>query len=192
MEDYEIRDVMNRAKHPVIDVRFEITKEYNFRNSNYSVNTGSTFTNVKDLVKSKINGSKMNREKEIEYYLDVKVHNIGNVTANQIAIFIKIPKLILHTDELIVEENDQNENLEIVIENKFRDIIESGTSIGNERLVYSPYRYEPLLPKLFRNFESVKLNDVKCKDTIISWIVQADNAPRRKGTVLLNEIKVIE
>lgn len=107
MKDYEIRDVMNRVSHPLVELEFEIEAEdhYEYRSDSYGFD-------VKVL-------------SHTNFFLRVRPFNSGNVYAKFINYFIELPRAIVHSaqkvkiiDESLVEYYGEN-----VFENRFDPIL---------------------------------------------------------------------
>lgn len=81
MLDYEIRDVMNRQKHPIIELQFEIAREYD---------TEEYYNNASG------GGSKPSPEIEIVYNLYAYPVNKSDVLAKHVCCFVTIPNDILY------------------------------------------------------------------------------------------------
>lgn len=181
MEDYEIRDVMNRSKHPVIELEFELHK---------------TIKNItkKPFVISQLLNTKQDDEKrtEVEYKLKYRLVNKGKVYAKYINCFIYIP-LVLKPDKES-EPNDVDKmtrSFVVFDDNTVRDV----TGFNNMNKEYGPARYDPLLPGVTGRDHSRKLSFADVDDISslpsIWYTVMADNAPERKVVVEWKDIKTI-
>jgi hypothetical protein len=181
MEDYEIRDVMNRGKHPVIELEFELHK---------------TIKNItkKPLVISQLLNPQQDDEirTEIEYKLKYRLVNKGKVYAKYINCFIHIPLVLNPDKESEPDEVDRmTHSFVISDDNTVRDV----TGFNNMNREYGPARYDPLLPGVTGRNHSCKLcfADVDDISTVppIWYSVMADNAPERKVVVEWKDIKTI-
>lgn len=167
MHDYEIRDVMNRSKHPIIDIEFYIQKCKEFI-----------------LSSAVYKGEDCN---QINYYLMYDLVNNGTILANYITVEIELPKNILNYPE--TKNYRDEEYTKEIHNNTTRDIMSFSKGSPN----YGPARYTPLLPKLKDNGYRVTLCDSpKLDNRIINWTIYADNAPPRKGSIQLHQIKFEE
>jgi len=176
MYDYEIRDVMNRSKHPQIEIEFYIQKYKKLGELSYSLPPTSIFEDYK--VKRKI---------KIEHYLKFDLINNGMILANYITVEIELPKNILYDPRKNIY-ND-NEYIKEVHDNTTKDIVED--SDGLPRI--GPARYTPLLPKLKNSDHSIKLCDSpKLDKRMINWTIYADNAHPRSGSIQLDQIRFEE
>jgi hypothetical protein len=177
MDDYEIRDIMNRAKNPVIDLEFKIIIEKRNINNEY------------------INGMPMssfyvNRD-DIYYHnvLDVYARNDGSVYANYIHSYLLIPSQLLENDKYVDYPKEKIENIDYIkfhIDNSKRDRTGSTS--------YGPKRFEPILPQMSQHLEEISLLEgflflLERNEFKLYWDIYADNAPTRKGTIILNSIK---
>jgi hypothetical protein len=177
MEDYEIRDVMNRSKTPIIDLSFSIIQ---------------TTINVIEIVRDSsyiLQEKTEKKSQRIEYKLKIILINNGQVLAKYVNYFVYIPKAIISKDENFKNSKDYDK---IFGDNTLRDLIDSRK--------YGPVRYDPILPGLgFERPLDINLN-IKSKDIIsslpnIKYEMHADNAPERiinvpwKNVNLIQEIK---
>jgi hypothetical protein len=98
MKDYEIRDVMNRAKHPLVELEFEVEK---------------------------IHTKTINSAPHYAIYLKVRPFNGGNVYARFINYFITLPRAIVHPAQKvkIIDESSVEYYGENVFENRFDPIL---------------------------------------------------------------------
>jgi hypothetical protein len=184
MADYEIRDIMNRAKHPVIELGFEIEKE--------------TYE-VKDRFPFPATGSLLGQQqKKKEYRTDVTLRifaiNTGAVFAQYINYFVQLPEDVVGIDEKRYLHELTDGAVEFYGENTFRDVVDVELMpLGGAHRKYGPSRFDPVLPGLRGRPEKLKLVEHPQLDhREVSWIVHADNAPPRIGKVKLNEIPVIK
>lgn len=163
MEDYEIKDVMNRARHPKVEIKFVIEKKTNLIYKNKSIT---------------------------EYYLHILLNNVGYVYANYIIYFIFLPKNILdekfvsnarYINEIIIEISGDNSYL------SYQDYNFKNQKYN--KLIKEP-RYAPLLPGHLTNAKTIKLNSNFQQNSKLLWMVSADNAPKIEGTILLQDIPI--
>ncbi|MCX6155040.1 MAG: ATP-binding protein [Candidatus Kapabacteria bacterium] len=166
MDDYEVKDIMNRATHPKIFLEFVISegKETDlFSNSN-----------------------------ETKRILYVYCRNSGKVYAKFINYFIKIPAKML-PEQLIsnykkIEFNEIPYILFTGDNSNFLNI--SAHSTEKDKSNIESFRNTPLLPGLKRLFASIQLADNCVLDSnIILWNVYADNAPMNESTIKLSYIE---
>ncbi len=183
MYDYEIRDIINRTKHPSIDLEFWITKK------TYEVNPHIP---KMPIFSTDSNGLPIYREpgKEFktDYWLKIRARNNGKVLSNYINAYLTIDSRFL-----IKEDRDDGATTEIFMDNTIRDVVDVKAGFPNPIPRYGPSRYDPILPKQAMKLETVKLNDSFIgSECIIEWIVYADNSEPRKGKISINQIEIIE
>lgn len=187
MYDYEIRDILNRIKSPVIDLELEIQKytyeveQQNFGLPAFSIGTDGMYQKAEPAKEYKTN-----------YTLRIFARNNGRVLANYVNAYIEIPRKYL-------KEKEESENgiSSIFMENTIRDVVDS-TYIptmngGYSSPKYGPSRYDPILPTRCLLLESVKLNDLFIESTdTLEWKIYSDNAEPRNGNIRISEIEIIE
>jgi hypothetical protein len=188
MYDYEIRDVLNRIKAPVIDLELEIIKTtIEIKKPNFNP---ASFTIGKDL--KFVKPPEPAKEYKTYYTLRVYARNNGKMLANYLNAYIKIPEMHLRE-----EYESQNGISNLFMENTIRDIVDSNwvPDIGGGYSIpkYGPSRYDPILPT-----RSLLLKDIKIQDSVfdsdidLEWVVYCDNAEPRNGTYKLSDIKIFE
>jgi len=181
MEDYEIRDVMNRTKHPVIELEFELHK---------------TITNITEKPKRNILNEPLSEDKhytETKYELKYRLVNDGMVYAKYINYFIFIPIEFVPENEKEYGDIDGNNKFYVFSgANTVRDL----TAVDGFKHEYGPTRYNPILPGTKGKVKSIDLcfeNDDSDLSTLqIGYTIAADNAPVRQKVVTLTDIKVVE
>lgn len=181
MEDYEIRDVMNRSKHPVMAIEFELHK--------------TTTHIIEKPLKIAVMYDKREDKHTIEtkYELKYRLLNKGTVYAKYINFFIHVPLILNPNKEKEPEGVDRLKKCFVISgDNTTRDI----TSVRGLSKEYGPARYDPILPGTFGWWKSFELSfdDVDESITLppIWYSVLADNAPERKMIVDWNDIKLFE
>ncbi len=185
MADYEIRDIMNRAKHPVVKLCFEIEK--------------NTYEEAPTFPKISIPGIPTTFEQqEKKYRTDIilKIYplNTGSVYAQYINYFVQLPEDILDEDFARRYKRPQIGMVEYYGENTYRDVVDvKSAGFGGGVLKYGPSRFDPVLPGLKGRSERLRLIDNPNLDQReITWTVHADNALLKSGKIMLSEISVIE
>ncbi len=172
MEDYEIRDVMNRNTTPEIVLDFEIesiTKQLNTSESSYETKTDNT--------------------------LKIIPRNIGSIYANYVNYYITVNKYFLDSEEVKSLKASKDErgvkHVEFYGENTIRDVVGVDDNLHAQ---YGPSRYDPILPKMHTRPEKLKLTSLisQFNDWIIKWKVYADNALPKEGSVKIGDIPVIK
>lgn len=174
MEDYEIRDVMNRSKNPKIDLEFSLVQ--------IEVDVISKVLGVTNGI-----GYKTTHSKRIDYKLQICPLNDGSILAKYINYFIYIPEII------IKDKGYRKESGYSIIygDNTTRDLME----YNGFQKKYGPSRYDPILPDTKGQIMSIAL-DLDNKTNIdqlppIKYSIHADNAPVVQGEVDWKKVKVI-
>ena len=173
MEDYEVRDVMNRSKTPVVNLEFQLVR-----------------TQVEVIEKDYsmiMRGVQEKKSQRVEYELIYRPVNDGQIFAQYINYFIYIPsKLVANQEDLDIE----GDFCIVFGDNTTRDVI--GLEGGHRK--YGPVRYDPILPGIYGKshgidlcFDSVDANNLPC----IRYEVHADNAPIRKIILDWGDIELV-
>lgn len=184
MEDYEIRDVMNRLTHPAIVLDFEIEttikKIEDTPNPMIGLTLGKSYKNIHSNT------------------LKIFARNTGAVYANYVNYYVHLNADFLSTKEadlLRIFFNDSRKYAEYYGENTIRDVTGVGATLlsGESLYKYGPSRFDPILPGMHTRAEKLKLkqNIEEFADEIIYWKVYADNAPLQEGTIRIGDIKTI-
>lgn len=171
MEDYEIRDIMNRNKTPIIDLEFQLVK---------------TTVNVIEKNYNNIltRGLQENKSQRIDYRLKFRPLNNGQILAKYINYFVYIPSNIL-----VDKEDLEMEGVYCIVygDNTTRDIVDFSAGIKK----YGPVRYDPILPGIYGSSQGIDL----CFDNVdvnklppIKYEMHADNAPSKTIIVEWKEI----
>lgn len=180
MEDYEIRDIMGRRQHPLIDLKFNIliTVEYS--------ESGHLPTKKFDMLT-----------------LNVVMINTGIVYAQYVQANIKIPCEIEHKAfmkqyranayGLPVPDANFDQYCTYYRDNTERDFIRSENRYIPE---YGPSRYVPILPKTEKQIEGFRLRDnfeaMDWSKHNIKWTIYADNAPPYSSEIAINDIQILD
>jgi len=186
MYDYEIRDILNRIKAPVIDLEFEIRKfTYELKKPNFGM---PAFTIGNGGMYQKAEPEK---EYKTNYSLRIFARNNGRILANYINAYLNIPQKILKE-----ENKPEIEITNIFMENTIRDIVDSNyiptMTGGYSSPKYGPSRYDPILPTRRLQLKEIELNETFFESkAILEWKVYSDNAEPRNGTINISEIEVI-
>ena len=184
MDDYEIKDILNRAKNPQIDIYLEITTEEKSESNSF-------------LPKDPFNRDKKNKT-YTEKVLEVFANNTGHVYANYLSCFFHVPSAILakyiylNNDKIKI---DGVEHTTFYCDNTIRDVVDhKPIGVGFESIPkYGPSRYSPILPRLKKNIKSIILNDeIDHNDYKVFWQIYADNALPRDGNQNLINVAVIK
>lgn len=189
MHDYEIRDILNRTKFPIIDLEFEIiTRTFEVKNQNYNFPPISLIVNERGMMKPEI----PKKEFKTNYTLRVFARNIGKVFSKYLNSYVYIP------DNYLIEPvNSKDYISNVFMENTIRDIVDSKiiTTMagGYASPKYGPSRYDPILPTRSFLLKEIKINkSFKESNNDLNWIVFTDNAEPRKGRIKIQEIEVYE
>jgi len=182
MYDYEIKDILNRAHTPLLNLQFSIEqKTYEYKNK--IVFPGLLY-HEKEEAKTEI---------MTETNLMVYAYNEGKILANFINCFLNIPACITtDTTKYEMKEIEGVKYIKRYCDNTSREIIGfSGSgqfSIPNN----GPSHYEPILPKTRFRLSTIRINnDLNFKNFKICWSIHADNAEPRTGDFLLSEIDIV-
>ncbi|GAI90148.1 unnamed protein product, partial [marine sediment metagenome] len=139
MEDYEIRDVMGRQQHPKIELDFEIEV--------------TTQQCTSGIVEREVTT-------QTEYELKVTARNPGQVYAQYVNAFIRIPYEIAYRDKFHPREPvEENGTLycEYYLDNTVRDVVDVEFLLSPIEK-YGPARFQPILPGLSRGWRT-RLSD---------------------------------
>jgi len=172
MADYEIRDVMARRQHPRIQVDFHLTHRQD---------------GLLDLV--------------------VFYRNTGNIYAEYVNGFVSVP------DSILDEEYSEEYRLRTIegvayrvleFANIHRDVVQVRPGLPSlpgmaEEIPPQPYyvtRYDPVLPGLGRQFVAgLRISQADLQNqanSLVLWVVFADNAPRQSGQVRIGDIATLD
>jgi hypothetical protein len=186
MLDYEIRDLMNRSRHPIVELDFAIQRV----KQPPSEHDGLFHIAARAAAWGAAG---------LEFHRVTKTHlwatprNIGPVLAQYVNFFIHVPKSILHKDELRVHSQIEPDIVVLDGDNLQRDVVSGFVGIPGSKPVYGPYRYVPILPGLEGLSSTFELADIIGLDEReITWTVHCDNAAPKTGSVKLRDIPFAE
>lgn len=178
MEDYEIRDILNRSTVPNIELVFEIEK----RNPAQAYVIQPVYhPELRTVIPQMI------PRNDSVYVLCCKPHNAGNVIAENLHYFIELPENIVKTGNGFDIVKRENGYITIHRENLYCDILEGSTpqniKFGNPRIV-------PVLPHTTGVYKHIILSDlIDFNSTAeIRWRLNADCAPQKSGTIRICDI----
>jgi hypothetical protein len=173
MQDYEIRDVMNRLKYPKIEMDFELIKH--------------TFNYQKPLAM----GGSGKSEEVISLTLAARPLNTGSQYAQFVNYFLELPLEIFDSEGVKYHKKISENTIQYYGENTFRDLMDvEHTPWGGTKEKRGPSRFDPILPGLRGRPESIQLKtDIIFGDLVIKWKVYADNAPVNSGELKMIDIK---
>lgn len=180
MFDYEVRDVLNRAKFPIISLEFQITK------NTHEVQINKKFE--KNLVESLISQQSIETEQKTTYSLDIWARNEGKILANYLNAYVKIDKDILNENSKFTSDT-----VEIYLENTIRDLMESKFNGVYLEQKFGPSRYVPILPTRCIHLKEIEINELFLNSNkTIEWTVFSDNSEPKNGKIYISEIKIVE
>jgi Schlafen, AlbA_2 len=176
MYDYEIKDILNRVKTPIINLEFEIIN----RKIEYKPEISTLST---------INQKDSNTETKSEFHLEVYAKNEGKVLAQYLNCYVSIPDTCIEEKQ---STSRKGVTTEYFADNTVRDVVDVKMG-GTEPIVkYGPSRYDPILPRMRMKLDiSIpKLGSYFYDyENIINWVVYADNSEPIKGKIRFNEIE---
>jgi hypothetical protein len=179
MLDYEIRDILNRVKHPVVELI--IQKE---------------FVEEECEVEAQNDWERINPRYETveKMYLILRPFNKGGSYAKFVNYFVELPKDILPEEEAERLKYLSPDCVEFYGENTLRDVLEYRFNFGSRGIPkYGSSRFDPILPKLYGRSEKILLlKNSNFDDREIKWSVHADNSPIQIGSIMLNKIPIKE
>lgn len=183
MLDYEIRDILNRIKHPLIILNFSIEKKT-------SIMTEDPFsTIIRDPFKVKAAENKI----FTKLTLTVTPTNKGTVYAKYINYIVRLPEDIVNEYSARYLKRITDGYIEFNGENTIRDVIDFKSDPFGGTTKYGPSRFDPILPGLDGGSEQIFLiNNATLDNREINWKVHADNSHPNSGNIKLNEIPFVE
>lgn len=181
MDDYEIRDVMGREQHPLIDIEFAIreVKAVPYQDREHG-SDGPTYWMP-------------------SYMLVSRITNNGSVLANYINSYIYVPRGLFWVRRIDGERIPEPPGVVDIEGQKYvslykenNGVMEGGSLIVGLRTNTNIASYIPLLPGRTFEWTSFLLVDhmdkLEFRDKEIRWEIFADNAPKRLGAVQFHEI----
>ncbi len=179
MLDYQIRDIMNRNKHPQVELIFEIKKEI-FLEKTTILGPG------KSLTEKHIKASTSKKDKILQT-LKVTPINNGSVVAEYINYFIQFPEVALDPDKLNYYPKVKEGVHQFYGENTVQDLLNNSIHTPGH---YGPSRFHPLLPKMTAETKHISLAKEGIDEGQITWTVYADNSEPISGTIQLTDIPI--
>ena len=179
MEDYEIRDIMNRNIHPDITLDFEfryITKqELYWTQPTYNPLLGPPIPAQPQVVNRTI------------LVLNCIPRNIGTIVAEHVHYFIKLPRNIIASGQEFDIAEVKDDFVIMRRENLYCDILE-GSTFTNIR--YGQPRIVPILPGMTGVHKGIIIqsNANINQDIEITWRLNADGASIKSGQIKLKDI----
>lgn len=178
MNDYEVRDVMNRSTHALIDLEFKLRLEQ------VTVHTeGTEFTRGTGFMGSMTPQTVVKKTRERHARLEVFAENRGAVYAQYIVAYIYLPEAF--SGETYPEKLGDG-RVKVRLDNTKRDYI-------GHRSVHS--REVPVLPGTREELGVVTLSynyvQVGPEGARVDWEVYADNAQVHKGIAQMDDLKSV-
>jgi hypothetical protein len=172
MEDYEVRDIMSRVKHPVVELDFIIERK---------------MQQARDPINKM---PKPGGQQWMQYNLKVSISNKGKVYANYVNYFLELPEDILNNDENLKDSPTRSGYKVYYGENTIRDILDVKLqTFGKTYYNYGPSRYDPVLPGTKGRSETIHLkNNLVNMEYVLYWKIYADNAEERIGEIELSQV----
>lgn len=179
MEDYEIRDIMNRNIHPDITLDFEfryITKqELYWTQPTYNPLLGPPIPAQPQVVHRTI------------LVLNCIPRNVGTVVAEHVHYFVKLPGNIIAAGQEFDIAEVKDGFVTMRRENLYCDILEGSTFTN---IKYGQPRIVPILPGMTGVHKGIVMqsNINLNQDIEISWCLNADGASVKSGRIKLKDI----
>lgn len=167
MYDYEIRDIMNRPKHPDVIPHFVLER----KNQREHI-TGHHY------------------KEWAEYSLRVVIRNQGKVVANYVKFHVDLPPYIMSESIRSLKASvRRGDCIEIYGDNTVRDIVDNQQIHGVTVDKYGPSRFDPVLPGTDSRPKAIQLkNGLMDFDHKIYWVISADNAEMKDGSFSLEDL----
>lgn len=178
MEDYEIRDIMNRNTVPNIELVFEIERRDPVQ---AFVIQPVYHPELRTVIPQRI------PQTESVYALCCKPVNTGNVIAENLHYFIELPEVLVKNRDSFDIVKRENGYITIHRENLYCDILEGSTpqniKFGNPRIV-------PVLPNTTGVYKHIILSELADFNSRaeIRWKLNADCAPQKSGSIRFCDI----
>ena len=179
MEDYEIRDIMNRNIHPDITLDFEI-RQITKQELYWIQPTYDPFKFASVPAQPKIRLRTM-------LVLNCIPRNIGTIVAEHVHYFVKLPGNIIAAGQEFDIAEMKDGFVTMRRENIYCDILEGSTQ---NNIRYGQPRIVPILPGMTGVHKGIILlsNANLNQDTEISWRLNADGALPKTGRIKLRDI----
>jgi len=180
MDDYEIRDIMSRLKHP--DVTLEFVLERKQEKERDPITGGPKI----ELFFQQKTEPKI----WFEYQLKVSIRNNGKIFASYVNYYLELPEEILHEEEKHLKWSENRDKYKVFYaENTIRDVVDVQRGITSFINKYGPSRYDPVLPGMRSRSKTIQLiNDLHHWNKELFWTIYADNAEVKTGSINLSEL----
>jgi len=186
MYDFEIRDILNRTKYPIIELEFLITENKYEIKQDFPQFPAFTL-GKKGFAKPVIPQKKY----KSDYFLHIYARNNGKILANFINAYVFIDK------KYLLDKGNTSEKNQIYMDNTIRDIVDVKTfpTLSGSRSIpqYGPSRYDPILPTRRMKLKKIMLDKSFLNtDESFTWIVYSDNSEPRNGKINFNQIQILK
>lgn len=174
MEDYEVRDVMNRSAHALIDLEFELEFETRTVHEEKYITHNSVFD-------SHLNPKKWHKSTEHHAILYVFAQNSGAVYAQYVMGYLTISKTLLEDADF--GEKADDEYIRLRVDNN------QDAASGLRRWQVAGV---PVLPGTREKLETVEFEWNYAQggpNHELLWEVYADNARVRRGVINMNDLR---
>jgi hypothetical protein len=166
MEDYELRDVMNRLTHPIIELEAEIVCEMRSPFSDYAMSFPGQV-----------------RAPYPEHLMHIRAFNRGKAIAHHIVCITQVPTELL-------DRTEENDDGSVSFDNHIAQF--TGEVRGGSRRYGNP-QWMPILPQLSRKLRSLQLRPDFYRhladEFAISWVAYCDTSPARSGEFTQANVK---
>jgi hypothetical protein len=181
MEDYEIRDIMSRTKHPEVTLEFVLEGR---QEKEKDPITGGPPVSFFPTMHYKQPAT------WIRYTLKVAMRNSGKIFANYVNYYLELPRDILFEEGKDFDDSlDKPGYKKYYGENTIRDVVDIKPMIGTVIEKYGPSRFDPILPGMRSRFDKIRLvNNNNKWDKQLFWIIYADNAEPQMGSINLSSL----
>lgn len=181
MEDYEIRDIMNRNIHPNITLDFEFKQIA--RQELYWIQP-----TYNPLIVSHIPPAQPQIVQRSISVLNCIPRNVGTVVAKHVHYFVKLPENIIAAGQEFDIAEVKDGFVTMRRENLYCDILEGSTQTN---VKYGLPRIVPILPGMTGVHKGIALQpNAKLDQNIeISWHLNADGASPKQGKIKLKDIQ---
>lgn len=184
MDDYEIKDILNRTQFPLLEIEFKIVVE------DYKVEPIIPIPKLAFLDNKEDDQPKIKTDTTLYVY----AYNLGIVYATYVNCFLEIPLELIRDGDYKNNEKvtiDDKIYVRIYCDNTTRDVVDYKDSAYLSIPKYGPARFEPILPKTRSKLTTVLFkNEIVVSGLQILWTVYADNAEPIEGKIQLDEVVV--
>lgn len=183
MQDYELRDTMNRRQHPKIVLEFRFTIANVTEDSNPFLLPSLKKTEPKSTKVAKLQVIATNEGIVYGLYAFGKIETPA-------ALFDR--SLLPHQLSAEMYGWKLEETTQHQVNNTIRDLIRGGGGFAEE---YAPARHVPVLPNTQQAWQELTVTPhvdrINWKATQLKWIVYCDNALPESGEIAIKDIPII-